>query len=74
MIQAFLCHRFSVREKMLALAIYLESPSYYKWLSSIFHLPSKLILERWLESVARNDPEDAKKIIYNIYTTHIFRA
>lgn len=65
--------RFSVREKMLALAIYLENPSLYKWLSTIFHLPSKLILERWLEGVARADPENAKKIVYNVYTRHIFK-
>ncbi|XP_053635495.1 uncharacterized protein [Cherax quadricarinatus] len=66
--------RLSVREKILALAFYLQSPALYKWLRAIFHLPSKLILERWLEGIAKRDPEAVKKIMYHIYTQYVFRS
>ncbi|XP_071550586.1 uncharacterized protein Dlip2 [Panulirus ornatus] len=65
--------RFSVREKMLALAFYLQSPVLYKWLRVIFHLPTKLILERWLEGIAKSDPDAAKKLMYHVYTRYVFR-
>ncbi|XP_042205915.1 uncharacterized protein LOC121855119 isoform X2 [Homarus americanus] len=66
--------RFSVREKMLALAFYLQSPALYKWLRVIFHLPTKLILERWLEGIAKSDPDAAKRLMYHVYTRYVFRS
>lgn len=65
--------RFSVREKMLALAFYLQCPKLYKWLRLIFNLPTKLILERWLEGIAKSDPEAAKRLMYHIYAQYIFK-
>ncbi|XP_069993326.1 uncharacterized protein [Penaeus vannamei] len=72
------CHnmqgvRYSVREKILALAFYLQSPALYKWLRAIFHLPTKLILERWLEGIAKSDPDTAKRLMYHVYTKYIFK-
>ncbi|XP_042868904.1 uncharacterized protein LOC122251224 isoform X2 [Penaeus japonicus] len=72
------CHnmqgvRYSVREKILALAFYLQSPALYKWLRAIFHLPTKLILERWLEGIAKSDPDTAKRLMYHVYTRYIFK-
>nr|XP_045601877.1 uncharacterized protein LOC123760327 isoform X2 [Procambarus clarkii] len=66
--------RFSVREKMLALAFYIQSPALYKWMRVIFHLPTKLILERWLESIAKSDPDAVKRLIYHVYTRYVFRS
>ncbi|KAG0721005.1 hypothetical protein GWK47_047332 [Chionoecetes opilio] len=65
--------KYSVREKMLALAFYLQNPEHYKWLSSIFHLPGKVILERWLDGITRSNPDEAKRLVYNVYTRYIFR-
>ncbi|KAK7073319.1 hypothetical protein SK128_022161 [Halocaridina rubra] len=66
--------RFSAHEKVLALAIYAHSPETYKWMQSIFHLPTKLILDRWLESIAKTSPDTAKKLMYFIYNKYIFKS
>jgi len=66
--------RFSVREKMLSLALYQQSPSVYKYLTTVFHLPNKLVLERWLEGLAKTDPLEAKRLMYHVYAKYIYRV
>ncbi|KAB7506651.1 hypothetical protein Anas_00670 [Armadillidium nasatum] len=66
--------RYSVREKVLALSIYQKSPEVYKWLSKMFNLPSKRILDQWLEEVGSQDPKLLKKLMYYIYVSYNFKA
>ncbi|XP_064115880.1 uncharacterized protein LOC135221864 [Macrobrachium nipponense] len=66
--------RFSTREKILALAIYAHSPETYRWLQSHFFLPSKLILDRWLEMIAKDNPTTAKRLLYHLYKKYLFHS
>lgn len=69
-----LIFRYSVREKVLALSIYQRSPEVYKWFRKVFNLPSKRVLDQWLEDVALQDPQLLKKLMYYVYTTYNFKA
>ncbi|CAL4236520.1 unnamed protein product [Meganyctiphanes norvegica] len=66
--------RFSVREKLLSLALYQQSPSVYKYLRTLFHLPNKIFLEQWLECIAKVDPLQAKRLMYHVYAKYIYRV
>lgn len=66
--------RFSTREKILALAIYAHNPETYRWLQSFFFLPSKLILDRWLEMIAKDNPTTAKRLMYHVFKKYLFHS
>jgi len=65
--------RFCLREKMLGLSLWQQSPESYQWLRSLLHLPSPPTLERWLDAVAREDPARCKALMFHVYTRYVFR-